>query len=322
MSADVSVTPTISANAFLQDVINGLSRGVDKKRIPSRYLYDEQGCELFEKICTLPEYYPTRTELEIMSRDADSMAEVCGEGCTLIELGSGSSTKTRLLLDALRRPAMYVPVDIAPEYLEPSVRSLSTDYPALEIEPVCADFTEPFDLPERTAGGRQVIYFPGSTIGNFHREDAISLLRSMKQTCTRTGGILIGMDLKKDPELLEAAYDDEQGVTSAFSLNILNRMRRELDAWIDVDQFEHVSRYNPDEGRIEIYLCSTEGQMIQLGDHTFELAPGELINTEYSYKYSLDEVVELAVNAGCVMTHAWLDRRNWFGVFFFDFSPA
>ena len=308
-----------STATFLAAVLDGLSSGPNQKSLPSRYFYDERGCELFEQICTLAEYYPTRTELDIMRRDAESMAAVCGEACMLIELGSGSSTKTRLLLDALRNPAMYVPVEIAPEYVFPSVKRLRRQYPELSIEPVCADFTQPFGLPETDRAKRKVVYFPGSTIGNFHRHESVELLAKMRQICAGPGGMLIGMDLVKGTELLEAAYNDDLGVTAEFNLNLLERMRRELDADIEIDQFEHLARYNERLGRIEIYLRSTADQTIQIAEREFTMAEGELINTEYSYKYNLSGAQQIAAEASCSLTHAWLDKKNWFGVFFFEF---
>ena len=303
---------------FLNDVVEGLSKVPGKRYIPSRYLYDELGCELFEAICDTPEYYPTRTELAIMRRDAATMAEVCGPNCRIVELGSGASIKTEMLLDALDRPAMYVPVDIAPEYLGPAVEKLTLRYPSLAIDPVCADFAQPFDLPKAGDFDRTIVYFPGSTIGNFTRDAALKLLSNMRELTGPEGGVLVGMDLKKDVGLLVAAYNDAQGVTKSFTHNVLTRMQRELDADLDDTKFEHFARYNVDEGRIEIYLCSTADQQIKVGQHEFEIAEGELINTEYSYKYDLGDVQRMATDAGIAMTHAWLDELNWFGVFFFS----
>ena len=254
-----------------------------------------------------------------MDRDVEAMADVCGENCMLIELGSGSSTKTRLLLDALTNPVLYVPVDFAPEYLTPSVRMLNGRYPDLAIEPVCADFTGSFELPEVEQAPRKVVYFPGSTIGNFHWHDSVSLLSNMRRICNAAGGILIGMDLKKDVDLLVAAYNDDQGVTAEFNLNLLTRMERELNAEVQTDQFRHLARYNSRLGRIEMYVRSTAEQTIRVDSSEFEIKEDELINTEYSYKYNLFEVQQLARDADCSLTHAWLDEQNWFGVFFFEF---
>jgi len=303
---------------FLQDVVAGLSLEPGKRRLPSRYLYDRRGCELFEAICETPEYYPTRTELEIMERDARSMAEVCGANCRLVEFGSGASIKTQLLLDRLNKPTAYIPVDIAPDYLGPSVRRLRDNYPKLDIRPICADFAEPFELPATSGEQRTVIYFPGSTIGNFTRKGAAKLMTNMKQLAGPSGGLMVGIDLKKDIGLLVAAYNDSEGVTANFTGNLLTRMQRELDAELMPQQFEHLARYNIKKGRIEIYLCSTADQTIKIGDDVFDVASGELINTEFSYKYSLSDVQDLAAASGVALTHAWLDEMNWFGVFFFS----
>lgn len=322
MSLDVrnANSSAIIENEFEHDVLAGLAKDVDEKSLPSRYLYDERGCELFEQICETPEYYPTRTELAIMQRDAKAMASVCGPGCRLVELGSGSSTKTQLLLDEMDSPALYVPVDIAPDYLGPSVRLLRGRYPDLPIEAVCANFTQPFEVPDVDGDGRTVIYFPGSTIGNLHRADASALIARMREMSGPWGGMLVGMDLKKDVAVLEAAYNDRAGVTENFTHNLLTRLKRELSAEIQSHQFEHLARYNAELGRIEIYLCSTAEQTIRIGDHCFALEEGELINTEYSYKYSLADAQQMAHEAGCALTHAWFDKQNWFGIFFFDFG--
>jgi len=316
---DLSETANLKEqSSFLDDVVNGLSQPVGEKFVPSRYLYDERGCELFEAICDTPEYYPTRTELSILKRDAESIASVCGPSCRVVELGSGASIKTEMLLDALESPAMYVPVDIAPEYLGPAVEKLSKRYPSLPIESVCANFADPFRLPDLESCDRTVVYFPGSTIGNFQRSEAVKLLSNMREVAGPAGGILIGMDLKKDIGLLVAAYNDSAGVTADFTSNLLTRMRRELGAEFDEGQFEHFARYNKAEGRIEIYLCSVRDQNIRIGDQEFAIESGELINTEYSYKYDLGDVQKMAVDAGLAVTHAWLDELNWFGIFFFS----
>lgn len=315
--SETTTTLTLEEDTFLEDVIAGLSLPAGSRRLPSRYLYDEKGCELFEAICDTPEYYLTRTELSIMQRDAHTMAAVCGEKCQLVEFGSGASIKTKMLLDELKSPAQYVPVDIAPEYLIPSAKMLAERYPNLAIEPICANFAEPFELP-KTDAKRTVIYFPGSTIGNFTREAATKLLTQMKEMTGPTGGLLIGMDLKKDAGLLEAAYNDLEGVTAAFTGNLVTRIQRELEAELEPSQFEHFARYNSVEGRIEIYLRSLADQKIIVGDHAFAIGDEELINTEYSYKYDLADVQTMASNAGIALTHAWLDELNWFGVFFFS----
>ena len=317
----LQISLDIQQSAFEHDVIEGLSRPKGNRSIPSRYLYDERGCELFEEICGTPEYYPTRTEIAIMRENAHQMADLCGPRCRLVELGSGASIKTEMLLDQLQDPLVYVPVDIAPEYLRPAVEKLKRRYPDLEIEPVCADFSEPFELLNGDDVGATVVYFPGSTIGNFTPESAVELLANMNRLVRPNGGVLIGMDLKKDVPLLESAYNDEEGITADFTHNLLTRMMRELDADLVPDQFEHLARYNRSLGRIEIYLRSLVRQHIQVGETQFELDADELINTEYSYKYDLAQVQDMAVRAQMAMTHAWLDPLNWFGIFFFGCRP-
>ena len=316
-SSDPQVT-CVTEDDFLQDVIDGLSKAAGQRHIPSRYLYDERGCELFEAICETPEYYPTRTEIGIMRRDARVMADVCGSHCRLVEFGSGASIKTQLLLDELESPESYIPVDIAPEYLIPSTRQLKDRYPELRIDPICANFTEPFDLPPADEDQRTIVYFPGSTIGNFTRPESVRLVTNMQEMAGPGGGILIGMDLKKDTGILEAAYNDSRGITAQFTRNLLTRLQRELDADLIPEQFEHFARYSTEAGRIEIYLRSTANQTVRIAEHEFEIKQGELINTEYSYKYDLGDVQQIAMDAGTSLTHAWLDESNWFGIFFFS----
>ena len=307
-----------ASDMFRADVIAGLSQQPGRRSLPSRYLYDRRGCELFEAICETPEYYPTRTELSLMQRDARSMAEVLGPRCQVVELGSGAGIKTQLLLDELENPVSYVPVDFAPDYLIPASDRLRAKYPGVRVEPVCANFAESFAVPAAPDAERTIVYFPGSTIGNFSRESAVELVNRMKCLTGPAGGMLIGVDLKKDVGLLAAAYNDAAGVTAQFTANMLVRMQRELNAKLDLEQFAHLARYNVEEGRIEIYLCSMQDQAIEIGDQRFEIANAELINTEYSYKYDLGDVQDLALQAGMALTHAWLDELNWFGVFFFS----
>ena len=243
------VAPT--ADGFRADVLRGLS--APHKELPCKYFYDERGSRLFERICTLPEYYPTRTELAILGRDGREMAERLGPHSLLVEFGSGSSVKTRALLDRLETPAAYIPVDISREQLLASARALIRDYPDLEVRPVCADFTLPFEIPAVSRPAcKRVVFFPGSTIGNFPPDKARQLLTRAARLCGTNGGMLLGADLKKDPQLLHAAYNDSQGVTAAFNLNLLVRINRELGADFRVEQFWHHALYNPIEGRIEI----------------------------------------------------------------------
>ena len=256
------------ARQFRADVVRGLS--APKKELPCKYFYDEVGSALFEQITELDEYYPTSTELAIMERHAAEMAGLLGPRCLLIEYGSGSSVKTRRLLDHLRDPAGYVPIDVSADYLHSSAQALGEEYPDLEVQPLCADFTRPLGLPMcRKRAARRVVYFPGSTLGNFTPEAALALLRRTAGLCGRGGGLLLGIDMRKDPRVIEAAYNDRRGVTAAFNRNILARINRELGADFDVEQFAHRAFYNVAQGRIEMHLVSRRDQVVRVGGVPF-----------------------------------------------------
>lgn len=298
---------------FQRDVVEGLRQ--TPPSIPSKYFYDERGAELFERICELPEYYPTRTELGITRRYAGEMADALGPRCVLVEYGSGASLKTRILLDHLAQPAAYVPIDISREQLERSATALNRDYPALEVLPVCADYTGDYELPEPSGGYRRdAVYFPGSTIGNFTPDRACAFLAHARELLGHDAGMLIGVDLKKDVRVLEQAYDDADGVTAAFNKNLLVRANRELGADFDADGFRHVALYAEDEGRIEMHLESLHDQVVRIAGDVFSLAKGTRIHTENSYKYALDEFAELAARAGWRPEHAWCDADQLFSV--------
>jgi dimethylhistidine N-methyltransferase len=300
---------------FRADVLHGLSRPA--KELPCKYFYDERGSRLFEQICELDEYYLTRTELAIMRRHAGAMAARIGACCQLIEFGSGSSTKTRLLLDHLVNPAGYVPVDISGAHLERSARILAADYPRLPVRPVYADFTEPLSLPSDVASAaRRVVYFPGSTMGNFTPEAVRSLLQHVRSLCGTGGGLLIGLDLKKDRPTLEAAYNDARGVTSEFNLNLLRRINRELGGDFHLAGFRHFAFYNGEESRIEMHLVSAARQIVQIGAARIPFAPEETIRTEYSYKFDVEAFGKLAAAAGLSVDGVWTDERRWFGVLY------
>jgi len=297
----------------LETLIAGLRQ--PQKMISPKYFYDETGSKLFEEITQLPEYYLTDTELEIMETHIDEMAGVIGEKASLIEFGAGSGMKTRLLLEHLHSPAVYVPVDISEEHLLDNQRHIQDDYPDIEVLPVVADFLHPFDLPNpKTMPHRNVVYFPGSTIGNFEENDALELLRVMHGEAGEDGALLIGVDLQKDPAVIDAAYNDSAGVTAEFNRNMLRHLNREFGSDFDLDAFEHRATYKPDEGRVVVELISTREQEAHIGDARIEFGRNETIITEYSHKYTLDGFAAIANEAGFSVDKVWTDPRDWFSV--------
>jgi L-histidine Nalpha-methyltransferase len=299
---------------FYHEVLAGLV--AQRKRLPCKYFYDETGSALFDRICDLPEYYLTRTEMGIMRDHAGEIARRIGPGCQLVELGSGSSVKTRLLLDALPDVAAYVPVDISGEHLRRSAARLAAAYPNVEVLPVCADYTREFAIPAPSgrAARTRVAYFPGSTVGNFEPAEARTFLQRVAALVGPGGGLLIGFDLKKDPALLHAAYNDAAGVTAAFNLNLLARLNRELGADFDVGQFRHYAFYQPGAGRVEMHLVSERAQLVRVNGDRIPIARGESIHTECSYKYTPAEFDRLARTAGFEPAARWTDPREWFCV--------
>jgi len=315
MSAGTSSQTELSLEqqTFLQDVVEGLTASV--KTLPCKYFYDERGSELFDQICELDEYYPTRTELSIMTESVVEMADSIGSDCTLIEFGSGSSLKTQLLLDHVQKPLTYVPVDISGEYLMQVAEELQSRYPNIDVLPIAADFSEPID--ERLLIGtssRRVIYFPGSTLGNFTVSAASQLLKQMATLAGPEGSVLIGIDLVKKIDLLEAAYNDHAGVTAEFNMNLLHRINRELEANFDMDRFRHEARWNPELSRIEMHLVSECEQIVSIADHEIQCEADETIHTENSHKYTMDQFAELANHAGISIQRQWCDERKWFAV--------
>jgi dimethylhistidine N-methyltransferase len=305
--------------AFLHDVTAGLR--TRPKSLPCKYFYDQRGSELFDQICQLDEYYLTRSELSLMDQFASEMGAQIGPGAILVEYGSGSSVKTRYLLDGLPDAVAYVPVDISREHLHQTARELARDYPRIEVLPVCADFTQDFALPRslKTAT-HSAVYFPGSTIGNFLPTRAAELLRRIAQMCGAGGGLLIGIDLKKDPATIEAAYNDRLGVTAEFNLNLLRRINRELGGDFDRNQFFHRARYNAELGRVEMNLVSRRAQVVTFGGETIEFDSGESICTEYSHKYTVDEFAAIAAAAGLTLHREWTDKKRQFAVLHFAVS--
>ena len=300
-------------NEILAAAEHGLA--LKPKRLPSWLFYDERGSALFEQICDQPEYYLTRCEIALMTEHAGSIADRLGTGVRLVEYGSGSGVKTRMLLQHLDRPVCYVPVEISPEPLRESVQRLATEFPHVPVQPLCADFTKPLRLPiPPRAPRRTVLYFPGSTIGNFEARDAALLLRKMRNEMGDAGGILIGVDLKKDPALIEAAYNDRAGVTRKFTLNMLARLNREIGSNFDLAAFAHRARYNPMAGRIETQIVSRREQQVEIGHRQVRLRNDEPIQVEYSCKYSLDEFAALAAKAGLAVMRVWTDTQQMFSV--------
>lgn len=312
-AVDQQAMSQLASERFLSDSIAGLNQS--PKRLPCKYFYDQRGSQLFDQICETDDYYLTRTETAIMQQYAGEMGECLGDEVMLVEFGSGSSIKTRFLLDHLIQPAAYVPVDISHEHLHQTAEQISGDYPEVQVIPVCADFTKPFPLPNpKRRPSHDAVYFPGSTIGNFEPTHAKQLLSSIAHMCGEQGGLLIGIDLRKDAEVLERAYNDDQGVTAEFNLNLLHRMQKELGATIDITSFEHHAFYNSEEGRIEIYLRSLLDQVIQLDGQTVLVEAGELIHTEYSHKYTIDGFAEMAAEEGWSLRRWWTDEDNYFAV--------
>ena len=297
---------------FLQDVDAGLH--ATPKWLPSKYFYDQTGSALFDQICELEEYYPTRTEIAILQAHAAEMAQSLGPRILLIEYGSGSSTKTPLLLNQLEQPAGYAPIDVSGGHLARAAAMIDADYPNLPVFPVCADFTAPFELPTVPQAARQIVYFPGSTIGNFSPPDAERLLQNIAHVCGRQGGALIAVDLKKDRATLERAYNDAAGITAAFNRNILVRINRELDTDFNLDQFAHRAFYNEAAERIEMHLDSLVSQVVYLNGRSISFDKGESIRTEYSYKYSLEGFRDMATAAGLHVQHVWTDPQQLFSV--------
>jgi dimethylhistidine N-methyltransferase len=305
------------ANAdFFAEAIAGLS--ATPRTLPCKFFYDERGSELFQKICDLPEYYVTRTELQILKQYGAEIASHLGAGIELIGLGTGAGTKTRILLEELREPIAYIPVDISKEQLQQSAALFHKLFPGLEILPVCADYLQPVALPTpKRKPTRKVVYFPGSTIGNFEPPIALEFLRRIRRVCEDDGGLLIGVDLQKDRQILERAYNDEQGITAQFNLNLLARANRELGADFDLDRWKHRAVYNAKAGRIEMHLISEIDQTIHIASNEFRFRAGEKIITEFSYKHSPEGFSALAAQVGFRLAHMWTDDAQLFGVFYF-----
>jgi L-histidine N-alpha-methyltransferase len=289
------------------------------KFINAKFFYDEQGSVLFGEICDLPEYYPSRTEIGILKAHGKSIAAAVGPDCVLFEPGAGNCEKVRHLIGDLQ-PAAYMPLDISGQYLLSAAAELREEFPGLMVEPLIADFSSDFELPQLAADGRRVLFYPGSTVGNFQPPAARDFLARTARLIGKGGGLLIGVDLHKDSDILYAAYNDSQGITARFNRNILHHANRLLDANFAPEMFDHVAFYNAEERRIEMHLQSQQDQQVQCGDSTLEFFAGERLLTEYSYKYSLDDFSSLAESAGYTPKASWVDDQNWFGVLYYEIA--
>ena len=309
--ARLSRGASLQEESFADSLLTGLAG--TPKEIACKYFYDEVGSRLFDEICELPEYYQTRTETRLLTRHAGEIAALMGQGVEIVEFGAGSLRKARILLDALQSPRAYTPLDISGEYLADVVRSLAADYPMLALRPMVGDFTGPLDIPRLPDNPRRAGFFPGSTIGNFRPDAALALLRRMR-TGLNGGGLLIGVDLVKDPARLHAAYNDAAGVTASFNKNLLVRANRELGADFDLGAFAHYAPYNAGAQRIEMYLVSLKRQRVNLNGRIFEFAQGEPVHTEDSQKYTIESFREMACRAGFNPRAVWTDEERLFSV--------
>ena len=311
---DVAVRTDEQLDAFRLDVLQGLARA--QKSLPSRWLYDPRGCELFEQITTLPEYYPTRTETAILREHAADVAGFCGAYANLLEYGAGAGIKTEILVGSLDRPRSYIPIDIAAGFLDVTAARFRQHFTNLAVNPVVADFTSEFSVPSPLLGeGRRIAFFPGSTIGNLNAKDAGLLLQRMRRQVGPQGAAIIGVDLRKDLAVLLPAYDDSAGVTAQFNRNILVRINRELDGQFPTSQFRHVARWNEVESAVEMHLESANDQVIAIAGKGFAFRRGETIHTESSRKYEVKAFSEFARHHGWNTQRLWTDERRRFAIF-------
>lgn len=297
------------------EVLAGLSN--EHKHISPKYFYDECGSALFEAITELEEYYPTRAEISILEKHGEQIAEEVGEASFLIEYGSGSSRKIRLLLESLR-PSSYMPVDISRDHLLSAAEAIASEYDWLNVYPTCADYTRAWTLPFAVEDARKVAFFPGSSIGNFEPAEAQRFLEGVRRTVGEDGALLVGVDLKKSSAVLERAYNDAEGITAEFNRNVLHHLNSRLEGEFDPNRFQHEARYNEKEGRVEMYLVSTTRQTVRLGGEEVSFERGEAIHTENSYKYDSPEFASLADEAGFELGASWRDAEDYFEVFLFD----
>jgi len=299
---------------MLNEVLQGLNQ--KPKTLPCKYFYDDKGSELFRQICELDEYYLTRTEIEIIKEFSNEMAEIIGYNCLIIELGCGNSTKIHLLLDRLQNPVAYVPIDISENTMKNFVDNLKNNYPKLKIIPLCVDYTKEFEIPDlNIKDSKKIVYYPGSNIGNFNKQETYNILKIIHNLCGKNGALLIGIDLKKDKTTLESAYNDRKGITAEFNLNILRHINNELNANFDINNFEHKAVYNEKHGQIEMYLISECKQEVKINDKVIYFDENESILTEISIKYNIDEF-KVLVKDFFDVEKVWTDIDNKFGVLF------
>lgn len=300
--------------ALIAEVLRGLRS--TPKTLPPKLFYDAEGARLFERICTLPEYYLTRAELEILEAHVGEIADLAGPRAVLIEYGSGAGVKVHLLLDSFHEPAAYVPIDISAAQLAHVAAGIVHEYPRLSVRPLTADYTQPMRLPVLPQGGRRIAFFPGSTIGNFHPTEAATFLRRISRAVGPDGALVLGVDRRKDPAVLHAAYNDREGVTAAFNRNLLRRMNRELGSDFDPARFVHRAIFNEEASRIEMHLVSLGRQAVHVAGERIPFEDGETIWTESSYKYDLDALESLAANAGLRIVRRWTDAAARFWVLY------
>lgn len=300
---------------MLEEVLAGMK--TTPKSLPSKYFYDERGSELFDQITQVQEYYPTRTERKILKENLEEIEQYLGEQIILIEPGSGSSQKTRILLDRMSSVKAYIPIDISGDYLGKVAKGLRKEYPKLEVVPVSADYTRPFDLPKVKAGGRRIVFFPGSTIGNFKPRTVRRFFEVISGITGKNGGVLIGVDLKKDVGVLEAAYNDSKGITAEFNKNMLAHLNREIGSDFKPELMDHKAIWNEEKGRIEMRLYVRESHTVSVDGNSYKLKRGEFIHTENSHKYSLEEFAEL-VSPWFEVHKVWTDKKGYFSLQFLE----
>lgn len=315
---DYQTDSKVSSPSIIKEVLAGLSRS--QKSLPAKLLYDKRGSEIFERICLLEEYYPTRAETEILKNNASEICHLIGSEALIIEPGSGAGEKIRYLLPHLIKPQAYVPIEISQEILLRMEIELKEEFPQLKVQSICADFNEEFEIPLALEAGarKKAVFFPGSTIGNFTPQEAVPFLKKIASLVGQKGGLVIGVDLKKDPEILKRAYNDSQGVTANFNMNLLERLNRDASAEFNLSKFEHQAVYDEKEGRVEMHIVSKMSQSVKIHESIFRFKEGESIHTENSYKYTEKEFSDLCKKAKLKIKRTWKDHKELFCVYYFE----